>query len=321
MLLIDKLQELVKTYTILQTVASATNNADDLKRANDALLVLNQYRLALAVDAEMREIFWNQESVGATLKTLNFSQNDKAYIVKQGIAFLENGVTLSLINQGAKKKTITRNPVAWQQLFASVQSLALGQQTVFDMPEALRFGENQALQIGVENQTIAGFLFLAGCTLKDNLEEIAKRDIQSEFIDAQGNTKYLPETQLVPLRFIFTGGLGTFAVAPDGGEDIFSIKNDRSVLLTEVSTTATNCRIDKLTDLGRNQTLCTRIEAAGVASNHQNAFGTFYPLPFPHLLRAGDRLQVVMQNGSPMNGNALATQDVVQILCFRGVTL
>lgn len=321
-ILIEQLKELIKSYVIFQTVANATNNAQDIARAKSCLDKINEIRTGLAVDAEMREIFFEQKNIAASKKSFYFSKNDIAFAVKQGIAYLENGVTLSMINQGSKKKTITREPVAWQQLFPSVQSLALGQQTMFEMPETLRFGENQSLNFTVNNATALGYLFLHGCTLKDSLEDIARRDVISEFLAENGDTLYLPETQIVPIEFIFPSNvINTYATAPNGDENIFSIKNERSVLLTHVSTTATNSRIDKLTDEGRNQTLCSRIEMAGVASAYQNAFTAFYPLPYPHLLRRGDRLKAVIQNGSPMAANAVMAANVLNVLCFKGITL
>lgn len=316
------LQNLIKSYTVFETVANTSNNVEDRKRANDALKALNDLRFALAVDAELREIFFSQVNVSAVARLISFSQNDIAYIVKQGIAYLENGVTLSLVNQGAKKKTITREPVAWQQLFPTQQSLALGQQTMFQLPEALRFSENQALQISIANQTTAGFLFLHGCNLKNNLENVTKRDIEAEYKDASGNTLYLPETQIVPISFLFPSNvIGTLATATNGDENIFSIKNERSVLLTHVSTTALNCRIDKLTDVGKNQTLAEKIEITGLASDYANQFSTWYPLPYPHLLWKGDRLKAVIMNGSPMQANAVQAANVTQYLCFKGITL
>lgn len=319
---IKKLAELIKSYTIFQTVASGANDATYQKLADDCLKEINQIRIALAIDAEMKEVFFAQRNIGANERSIYFSKNDMAFNVVQGIGYFENGVTLSMINQGSRKKTITREPVAWQQLFPTVQSLALGQQTMFPLPETLRFGENQSLNFTIQGQTLASYLFLHGYTLKDNLEDVAKNDIEAEFLDANGNTKYLPETQIVPIEFKFPSNvLGTYATAPNGAEDIFSLKNERSVLLTHVSTTATNCRIDKLTDEGRNQTLAERVEMAGVASNYQNAFTTWYSLPNPHLLRRGDRLKAVIQNGSPMAANAVQAADVQHVLCFKGITL
>jgi hypothetical protein len=314
-MLIQKLIELIKTYTIFASVG-------DTVRAKAALDEINTIRLALGIDASMREIYFSQVNVPVNTKSLYFSRNDTAFTVKQGLGYLENGVTLSMINQGLKRRTITREPVAWQQLFATVQSLALGQQTMFDLPESLRFGENQSLNFTVQGQTTAGYIFLHGATLKDNLEDIAKADLQSEYLDTNGETKYLPETQLVPLEFIFPSNTtGTYATAPNGNENIFSLKNERSVLLTHVSATAINCRLDKLTDEGRNQTLAERVEMAGVASNYQNAYTTFYPLPYPHLLRKGDRLKAVIMNGSPMQAGGVQAANAKNVLCFKGITL
>jgi hypothetical protein len=319
---IATLQNLIKNYTTFQTLADTTRDPQHARLAQDALNTLNNVRLSLGFDAEMREVFYSQINVSTIQKTISFSSNDIAYIIKQGIAYLENGVTLSMINQGAKKKTITREPVAWQQLFATQQGLALGQQTVFPLPEALRFNENQALQISIANQTQAGFLFLHGCNLKANLENVTRRDLEREFKTEKGETIYLPETQLVPIAYQFPSNvIGTYATAPNGDENIFSAKNGRSVLLTHVSTTATNCRIDSLTDTGKNQTLAQKCEVTGIAADYNNAFTTWHPLPYPHLLWRGDRLKLVMMNGSPMQADQVTAADVTQYLCFKGITL
>lgn len=332
-LAIEQLRELIKSYTIAETVALASGTQIDMDYADNLLQQINQMRLDLATQAEMREIFWDQVIIpnAANANTVQnnwFSKNDIAYIIKRGIAALDMGVSVSLLNQGDKLKTITREMTQWQALFASVQSQSLGQQTLIDLPEALRFGANQALNIGVQGQvtglgTVAqGWLFLHGATTKENLEESTVKEIQSEFIDDNGNTKYLPETQLVPLIFQFpTGTLDEFATDPSGNQNIFSVKNDRSVLLTHISTSSVDYRVDKLQDEGRNQLLCERIEVEGIASDMTNSWTAWYELPYPHLLRRGDRLKAVLQNGSNLENNGPIAANVNTYLMLKGQTV
>lgn len=332
-LAIEQLRESIKTYTVAQTVALASNAAIDIDYANKVLSQINTLRLNIAIEAEMREIFWAQVDipVAANVNTVQnnwFSKNDRAFLIRRGIAALDAGAQVSLVNQGEKQRTITRESVAWQQLFSSVQSVALGQQIPFDLPETLRFGENQSLNVAIQGESTGvgsvpqGYLFLHGATTKENIDEATIQNLQDEFIDKDGNTIYLPETQIVPLLFQFPDGatVGTYATDPNGSENIFSVKSEKSVLLTRVSSSQTLFRIDKLTDEGRNQTLCERIEVQGVASDMTNPFTTFYDLPFPHLLRRGDRLKGIFQDGSILS-DGIVEHDVLTYLTFEGITI
>jgi hypothetical protein len=325
--LINQLRELLKHYTIASNVAMSTKKADDVNRALSLLKDINALRLSLAINAEMREIFYKQLDVtaAASVNTVNnqwVSQNDKRYTFIRGIAALELGVTLSLLNQGARAIEITRNPVRWQQLFADIQRTApRGQQSLFDFPETLMFGENQALNVGITGQNAAGWMFFHGANIKANLEESSIADIRREFLTDDGRTLYIPETQIIPLFFQFSSvTVGTLATTPNGDSNIFSTKSDKSVLLTEVSTTATRTRIDKLTDEGKNQTICERIEMVGVAANATNQYQVWYPLPQPHLLRRGDRLKGVFMNGSLITNTHEDASTPLNI-AFRGITL
>lgn len=330
-LAVEQLRELIKSYTIAQTVAVASGAKVDVDYANALLDQINQTRLNLAIQAEMRQIFWEQilvpnAAATGTVQNNWFSKNDIAYTIRRGIAALDTKVTVSLVNQGERQRTITRESVCWQQLFSSVQSVGFGQQIPFDLPETLRFAENQALNIGAQGQTTGwgnnGYIFLHGATTKENLDEATVRNIKSEFMDENGNTTYLPETQLVPLIFQFpAGGAGTFATDPNGSENIFTVKSSKSVLLLRVSTSSPNYQIDKLSDEGRGQLLCDRIDVQGVASNMTNEFTTWYDLPFPHLLRRGDRLKANFTNGTVLPQAADVTADELTYLTFEGITL
>jgi hypothetical protein len=325
--LLNQLRELLKHYTVASNVAMATGKNDDVNRAIGLLQEINAVRLSVALNAEMREIFYKQVNVpqaasANTVQNIYVSQNDKRYTFRRGIAALIDNVTISFLNQGARAIEITRNPVAWQMLFSQYQNAApIGQQSLFDFPETLMFSENQSLNIGITGQTDDGFLFFHGANIKDNLEESSIADIRREFLTDSGQTLYLPETQIVPLQFKFTSNTaGTLATTPNGDNNIFSVKSDKSVLLLEVSSNRQDYIIDKLTDEGRNQTICERIETLGVAGNSDNQYAAWYPLPEPHLLRRGDRLKAVLTNGSNISGDTVAANDATT-LAFRGITL
>jgi hypothetical protein len=329
---IERLKELLKTYTVAASVANATRSESDIARAKTILDDINKIRVDLLVNAEMREIFYLQQTIAAaananTVQNVWVSKNDIDYTFKRGIASLLNGVNVSFVNQGARAIEITRNQTAWQQLFSQVQVAApFGQQIPFDFPETLRFGENQSLNIGVQGQTSAGQLFFHGATLKDDLGESSVNEIRREFLTDDGQTKYLPETQIVPLEFQFDSAtVGTAAVDANGDANIFSTKNDKSVLLTEIATTAIDlengeaCRIT-LSDEGKNLTICDTVDIQGVAGDALNPFTTYYPLPEPHLLRKGDRLKLKALNGGDILTTGL-TADTLYYITLRGFTI
>jgi len=66
--------------------------------------------------------------------------------------------------------------------------------------------------------------------------------------------------------------------------------------------------------------ICNEVEAMGVAGRQDNQYDVWYPLPYPHLLRAQDRIQFRALNGSLISGDEMEA-DVVNTLCFRGFTL
>jgi hypothetical protein len=308
--LIQQLQELIKSYYIALTY--------DTAKAASILQTINDLRLQVAIDAEMREIFYSQVNVPANASGFQenvwFSRNDISYIVNRGLADLLEAVTVSAVNQGNRQRIITREPLKWQQLFAATQNNTLGQQTLFDLPQEIQFQQNEALGLSITGQTDAGFIFFHGCTLKDNLEDVRRQDLANEIAG------YLPEPQLIPILFQFpSNAIGTIAINAAGGDQIFSTKYDRSIVITEVSTTASRVRFT-LTDEARNQLICERVEARGIASNFENKFTTYYKLPYPHLLRKGDRLRADILNGSLMTNNAEA-QDTVFFLTFKGYSM
>lgn len=303
---IEQIQELIKSYYIASLY--------DTKKALEILANLNQLRLELVIDAEMRRIFYNQINVTAQTgkNDIFFSRNDIDYTIKRGIAYLLITTTVNLEKRSGAEKVFTRETTAWQQLFSAVQGNDLGLEILQDLPQELRFGDNEALNIGFQGQTENGWLFLHGSTLQERLD-VSLDEINAEI---KGN---IPQTQLVPLPFLFEGVADTPATDVGGNEDIFSIRNDRSVLLTHVSTTATDCRIS-LYDEGKNLQICDLVEAAGVASNYLNKFTTWYELPYPHLLRRGDRLKLRAINGSDITAEYVPV-DTNQYLTFKGFTI
>lgn len=308
--MIKELQEALKSYYIARTY--------DIGKAADILEQINKTRLDIAIDAEVRKIFYGQTDVPANAsgyqQTVQFAKDDIAYIINRGLADLAETATLAATNQGNRQRIITREPVAWQQIFAATQNNVFGQQTLFDLPQEIFFDENEVLSLAVQGQVDAGFIFYHGCTLNDNLEDARRQDLQNE-IEA-----YLPEPQLVPIMFQFpTNVAGVLAINPSGGSQILSTKNPRSVILTGVSNTASESRIT-LIDEGRNQIICDRLEARGMASDFENPYTTYYPLPYPHLLRKGDRLRADILNGSLMTGDEMAA-DTIYYLTFHGYSM
>lgn len=310
--LIKQLQELIKSYYIALRY--------DTQKANTLLQAINQIRLEIALDAEIREVFWEQKTVpfdaSGFQQNVWFSKDDINYIVNRILASLETTVQVAAVNQGNRQRIITREFTAWQHLFPAVQSNLNGQQTLFDFPQEIFFSENETLGLSIQGQTAEnGFLFYHGCTLKDTLEETRRQDIADEI------TKYIPEPQLIPIIFQFPSiTVGSAAVSATGDTDIFSAKCDKSVILTHVSTTATASRINALSDTGRNQLLVQGVEMAGVAANFQNNFESYYRLPFPHLLRRGDRLKLEALQGSLITAGVQAI-NTLNFLTFKGYSM
>lgn len=325
-LIIEQLRETIKSYTVAQAVADATHLSSDQAYADKLLDQINQIRLRTALEAEMQEIFYSQLNVPASSNATGvqnqwFSKNDREYIIKRGIASLDTNTLVSLLNQGARQKVITRQNTAWQQVFSGEAFNLDGCQVPFDFAEALRFGENQALNIAIQNQTEDGYIWLHGATLKDGVTDRLIAELQSEFLNEDGSTKYLPESQIVPMTFQFPSAtVGSVATDPNGAEDIFTLKNERSVLLLRVSTSVQDYRINRLTDEGKNQTICDKTEVLGVAGTMESGYTAYYDLPYPHLLRKGDRLKGEFLQGSLVTG-ATQTINTNTFLAFEGITL
>lgn len=309
-LYIEQLKEQLKSYFIAKTY--------DERFARDLLTEINARRLQIAIDAEMREIFYAQQDIPAVAtgyqQSVWFSKNDIRYNLRRAIANLVETVTISATNQGNAQRIITREPIAWQQIFSAIESNIFGQQIPFDFEQEMRFAENESLGLAIQGQTSDGQIFYHGCTLKDALVEATANDLKSEI------GEYLPQPQIVPLIFQFPSAVvGSDATDASGGNQIFSAKNSRSVLLTHVSTTAPDCRLT-IIDEGRNQMLCDTIEMRGVAGLYTNEYTTYYPLPYPHLLRRGDRLKIRVLQGSLISGNEM-TINTLNYLTFKGYTI
>jgi len=306
---VDTLQELLKSYYVFKPF-DKTKSAELLQKINDI-------RFAIALDADLRNVYFSQINVPANSsgykQDLFFTRGDINFTIKRGIVNLEQTATVTLLHQGKRQNVITRENLAWQQLFSDVQNFNnLGQQTLFDLPQELFFEQNETLNIGVTGQTSVGNIFLQGCNLKDDYTpnvEALKREIVNS----------LPAWQVIPIAFRFTGGTGTEAVSIDGGNEIFSNKSDKSIVITHVSITNQNCRISIFDD-GRSQQLCDRVEARGVAAQQNNQYTAFYELPYPHLLRRQDRLRMSAINGSVMTSGEI-TPDELQYLTFAGYTI
>lgn len=304
---IEQLQELVKSYYIAL--------AYDSGKASSLLTDINRLRMDIAVDAEMRDIFWLQQNIPANASGFNqtfwISKNDIAYTLNRAVTnfSFNDSVKISTTNQGNKQRLITREFIAWQQLFSSFQTTIAGQIDVFDFPQELKFAENEPLELGVQGNTQDSKVIFHGCTLKDSISDVSLNDLQSE-IDS-----YLPQPQLVPLLFIFSANAaGTLAKNLSGAVDILSQKNDRSVILTHVS--IDNDAMDlTITDEGRNQILCENVDSNGIAANVSNPVTTYYRLPYPHLLRRGDRLKARIAS------QGTATINFVSHLTFYGYSM
>lgn len=312
------LNELIKSYHVFAIF--------DQTKAKAILERINQYRLQIAVLAEQRQWFVEELQVVANASGYKndvfFTHDDIDSLVIRMIGWLAVGTKVSLVQQGTRENLFTRQSIAWQQLMSDVQNsaLAVGQQLPFDFPQEIYLEKSQTLDIGITDQTVAGKVFVHGCNLKDDAAP-NKGELIKEINRREANGKpNLPKPQLVPIQFKFTVAANdNKAVAVDGGQDIYSIKSERSVILTEISTTAVNSRMT-LIDKGRDEEMVNEVESAGVAALFTNPFTTWYPLPYPHLLRSQDRIQYRGLNGSSISGDH-ELADVTQTVCFRGFTI
>lgn len=310
------LNELIKNYHIFSSF--------DDKRGRELLTAINEIRLAAAARAEQRQIFWKQLSVPSNnagyTNDLFLTSDDIRSIFARFVAYLGQDVTLGLLQEGSREIVFTRERVAWQQIASSVQSSGNGQAYPFELPQEIFLDKNQTLNFSITGQQQQGYIFAHGANLKDdlapNLSELAA---EIGKLDEFGKPS-LPQTVLVPIQFQFLSNQsGAVAVAVNGASDIFTNKDSRSVLLTEISTTSINSRLT-IIDNGRNQLLCDTVESQGIAGNYLNPYSVFYPLPYPHLLRAQDRLQLKAINGSVIT-TEVEDADTVFTVCFRGYTI
>src|ERR1035437_506959 len=312
-----QLNELLKSYYVFC--------AFDMATANTLLVQINDLRLQIAVLADQRQIFIDQFDIPADAsgyqRDFFFTHDDIDSIVTRGIAYLDAATKTTLVQQGTRENYFTRQPVAWQHLFSDVQrATPLGQQIPFDFPQDIYLQKAETLDIGVQGQVDLGFIFIHGANLPDNILP-NKQNLLAEInlieIDGRPN---LPKPQLIPIQFKFTANAtDNAAVAVDGAKDIYSIRNSRSVILTEVSCTVNNMRTT-LIDKGRDNTICESVDIQGIAGYFEDAFTVYYPLPYPYLLRGQDRIQFKALNGGDVNTNPVGNTNV-QTLCFRGYTL
>lgn len=305
---IQQLRELLKSYYIFESV--------DANKGRDILARINEIRLALAVEAEMRQVYWAQirmrQNATGFQENYFFTRGDTEFTINGAIANLTSTVLISLLHQGARQNVLTREATRWQMLFSAAQIAApTGQQIPFDFEQDLYFKSNQSLQIGVTGETSAtGFIFPRGCNVKDD----NPFDLKALTEEIENS---LPQWQIIPLTFLFPAGQNE-AIDVAGNQDIYSIKSDRSVLLTHVSASSVSLKLSIFDD-GRSQQLCDRVEGRGVAGMFSNSFASYYPLPYPHLLRKQDRMKMRALNGSDISGTT--TEDQLQYLTFSGFAI
>ncbi len=91
-------------------------------------------------------------------------------------------------------------------------------------------------------------------------------------------------------------------------------------MLTHVSINDPSLFRMSLYDKSRDQTICETVEALGVGGKYTNQYDVYYPLPYPHLLRAQARLQFKGINGSIVSGLHYSANGVGNV-CFRGFTI
>ncbi len=314
------LAELIKSYHVQCKY--------DTGLAADTLAKINDYRRQIVTIAEQREIFVDQidvGAIGAIKKDVFFTRDDLDSLVVRMIGDLPDNTLVSLVQQGTRQNIFTRNGVAWPMLMSDVQAgTILGSQIPFDFPQEIYLQKSDTLDIGIVDPTDSGdsgFIFVHGANLKDDPASGTQALFDEINITEFDRTPNIPRTQLVPIQFQFTDkSAGNPAIAVDGGKDIFSTKNERSVILTEVSCNVDSLRVT-LIDRGRNQEICETVEMLGIAARSQNPFTSWYPLPYPHLLKAQDRIQFRALNGSSIATAEGEDADVVYTWCFRGFTI
>jgi len=304
---IEALKQAIKTYYALMPFSTTAQNSarlDDIKAR----------RLAIVREAAQRAIFYDYtlfqgQNVGET-NTQFFSRGDIKSILKRGIATFAQNVTVALTHQGIRENVFTRDKIAWQQLFSVIQNLVAtsehGQNIPFDYPSEIHFNENESLEIQLTNQQADGWLFHHGCNLIDSSVDLT--DLSNEIDNSP-----LPTAQYVPIVYRFADGI---EYANDGQNNkwIYSIKNNRSAILTGVSvadsgdspTGGLDCQLT-LIDEGRNLEYANLIEMRGVAGCFLNPYTVYYPLPYPILLPRKDRLKIQVKNGSDISQTSQPT--------------
>ena len=310
------LQDLLKSYHVFASV--------DPSKAMEILAKINSYRLQIATLANRREIFVRQINVPANAtgykNDVFFTDDDIDSLISRMVAYLDDEVNVSLTQLGTRENLFTRQSVPWPFVMSGIPGFSNGMNQAFDFSEEIYLKKSETLDIGIINQTIDGMVFVHGCNLIDAIpsdETALSQEIYS--VDAEGNPN-LPQFQVVPIQFQFTAAANdNKAVAVDGGTDIFSIKSDKTVILTHAACNAMNTRLT-LFDKARNQEICNEVEAWGVTTDVTDITSSYRPLPYPHILRAQDRLQLRALNGSTITGtHELA--NTVFTMGFRGFTL
>lgn len=314
--LVNTLYDLIKSYHIFKRF--------DPDTASAILGKIQDLRLQIAILAASRQIFIDQLDVVASAsgfpQELFFLHDDIKSVVSRGIAKLDATASLSITKQATREVLFTRESVAWQFVLSDVQQAATGQQIPFDFTQEIELDASQALAFKVIGETALGRIFVHGANLTDS-PQINRAALAAYInqVDTQGNP-FLPEMQLVPIKFYFSSAnAGTAAKAVDGGSQIYSLKNDRPIILTEVSTNQPDCKLS-LIDKGRDMTICDTVESYGIAGTLTNPYASFFPLPYPYLLPAQDRIQLKGINGSDISAATVAANTPVT-LCFRGFTI
>lgn len=311
---IELLLEDVKTYHSMSGYIDQT----ELRKR------INQQRLAIALDACRRMCFWDTTNIqlGSANETKDyfFSRGDIKSLIKRGIAVLQQDINVSLVHQGIRRNIFTRQSLAWQQLFSTIQNATEsdnGQNLPFDLPAEIYLKENESINIQVTGQEATGFVFWQGCNLVENT--VDENDIKTEILSND-----LPTSIFVPLVYQFDTADG-YAVDGQGNSNIFTNKNNVSCILTHVSVAGDstsqglNCKLS-LIDVGRNTEFCDLMEMRGVAGGYLNKYTVYYPLPYPIFLPRQDQLKARILNGSDINGERNST-GVTNYLTFAGITL
>lgn len=297
---IEHLQELLKTYYILESLNDS--KAPLLKKQ------INNLRVKLAFEAEMRRIFIEQVNIRS-----NLSAYPDSYFIKRGTnrftiskiigTGISTGASVFLEKQGSEEiatnKSLTNQTFNWEVLFSSAGFTPNAPQAPFEFEPELFFDHNESLNITFDKNPNIAALFIHGANLNES-EPIGFDAIESEI------QKTLPQWEIVPISFVWPSTAGVpiqiDAVDASGNTDILSTRSDRSILLTGLSYNTESTPIGQtqtqpnslltLIDITKNQEICTKVQIGGVCGDIQNKTTTYYDLPYPHLLRAKSQLKV-----------------------------